>query len=182
MEKRVLLGIVGGVLLVDLGLYSFVLYPLGYQVEEARSRALNAGESLEKSKRTLDAAQSTTEQQVLANTKLREFYDGVLPQDLASARAMMYSRLFTLARSTNLVVERRSSSAEEIRDAGMNRLRTTLVVAGEYRDIRQFIFNLESSMEFIVIDEVVLSQAQEEDVGLVLALAVSSYYPLRRTS
>jgi len=48
---------------------------------------------------------------------------------------------------------------------------------GEYQDLRQFIYELESSPEFIIIDDVTLSQP-EADKPLVLSLQLSTYYRL----
>ena len=56
------------------------------------------------------------------------------------------------------------------------RLRTRVVLAGEYEDIRQFIYELETAPEFILIEEVILSQGDASDEALVLTLGVSTYY------
>ena len=46
----------------------------------------------------------------------------------------------------------------------------------EYEDIRRFIYELETAPEFILIEEVVLSQGDESEEALVLTLGVSTYY------
>ena len=51
-----------------------------------------------------------------------------------------------------------------------------MVLAGEYEDIRQFIFELETAVEFILIEEVILSQGDESDAELVLRLGIATYY------
>ena len=51
-----------------------------------------------------------------------------------------------------------------------------MVLAGAYRDIREFIYRLETAPEFILIEEVLLTQVSETDEALVLTLGVSTYY------
>ena len=52
-----------------------------------------------------------------------------------------------------------------------------MLLAGEYENIRRFIEALETAPEFLVIEEVVLSQRQEaSDSELVLTLGLSTYY------
>ncbi len=51
-----------------------------------------------------------------------------------------------------------------------------MVLAGEYEDIRQFVYELETAPEFILIEEVILSQGDESEAELVLTLGVSTYY------
>ena len=58
----------------------------------------------------------------------------------------------------------------------MGRLQTTMLLAGQYENIRQFIFELETSLEFIVIDEIVLSNGGGLESDLVLTLGLSTYY------
>ena len=48
---------------------------------------------------------------------------------------------------------------------------------GDYENLRQFIYDLESSPEFIIIDDVTLLQP-DPDRPLVLTLQLSTYYRL----
>ena len=176
VEKRVMLGVVAVVLLMDVGLYAFVVYPLAVRVENVGERANVAERRLAASEAALQAAHGTMEGKARADAELQEFYGAVIPQGLARARGLTYPHLSTLARRSKLVLERRSSSSEEDENGALGRLRTTMLLAGEYRDIRRFVFDLERSPEFIVIDEVVLSRGQEIGSSLVLALGVSTYY------
>ena len=51
-----------------------------------------------------------------------------------------------------------------------------MVLAGEYQNIRQFMYRLETASEFILIEEVVLGQDTDSDAQLVLTLGASTYY------
>jgi hypothetical protein len=50
------------------------------------------------------------------------------------------------------------------------------VLTGEYRNIRRFIHNLETAPEFLVIENVALSQGSERERGLSVVVKVSTYY------
>ena len=52
----------------------------------------------------------------------------------------------------------------------------TMLLKGDYRDIRRFIYELETAPEFIVIEEIVLSQGDEGDPAQVLTLGLATYY------
>ena len=179
LEKRVMLGVVGMTLLVDVGLYTFAVYPLTLRVATARERADAASQRLAVSRETLGVARGTMAAKDRVEADLLEFYGGVLPQDLASARGLTYARLSALARESNLQLERRGSTSEEDEDRTLGRLRTTMLLAGDYRDIRRFLYELETSPEFIVIEKVVLSHGNEVGSTLTLALGVSTYYRSR---
>ncbi len=116
------------------------------------------------------------ENKVNADSQLQRFYSAVLPVDLAGARSISSPFLVMLAEDTNLVLERQTSLPEKERGSVLARLRTTMVLAGEYEDIRQFIYELETAPEFILIEEVILSQGDESEEALVLTLGVSTYY------
>ena len=164
------------VLAVDIGLYAFAVYPGTIRVANAERRADTATQALTRVRQSYAAARATAEDKEQADAELQRFYADILPRDLAGARGITYPRLAALARESNLVMERRSSSPEQDEDSRLARLRTSMTLAGEYRDIRRFIHALETSPEFIVIEEVVLSQGDETDSDLVLTLGVSTFY------
>ena len=51
-----------------------------------------------------------------------------------------------------------------------------MLLSGAYRDIRRFIHALETAPEFVVIEEIVLSQGDETEAREVLSLVLSTYY------
>lgn len=176
-EKRLAVGAVGIALLVDVLLFGLAVRPLRAGVTQARARAAAAAERLVAGAAALAAARAQQGDRERAGAELRQFYDVVLPQDLAGARSVTYSRLAALAARLGLALERRTSASD--REAGdrLGRLRTNMLLAGEYENIRRFIEALETAPEFLVIEEVVLSQRQEaSDSELVLTLGLSTYY------
>jgi Tfp pilus assembly protein PilO len=73
-------------------------------------------------------------------------------------------------------MERRASAPERDEDSRLARLQVSMVLSGAYRDIRRFIHALETAPEFVIIEEIVLSQGNETEIGEVLSLGLSTYY------
>ncbi len=175
-EKRTLFTVVALILAVDALLYAFAVFPYSNRLAAAETRAVRAEAQLDLARATYAALSQTSENKVGADGQLQRFYTEVLPVDLARARSISAPFLAQLAEDANLVLERRTSATEKARDSSLARLRTTMVLAGAYEDIRQFIYELETAPEFILIEEVILSQGAESSDGLVLTLGVSTYY------
>lgn len=175
-EKRLWVGTVAVALAVDVALYLLAVYPWRIRVSNARERTEAADQRLKTVEDSYAAAIATVSGKDRADQELRKFYLDVLPKDLVGARRITYPRLAELAEQANLRHERRSTVAEQDRDSNLGRLKTTMVLAGDYRNIRRFIHELEASPEFIVIEEVVLSQSEGTAAALVLTLGVSTYY------
>lgn len=171
-EKRraiVPLAVLAGVNLV---LYATAIYPLNLQVENASQRARASAMRADQARETLGAARAALDSKARAAKELERFYREVLPVDLAGARRATYGRVAQLADELNLRYERRVSAPEDVRDSALVRLVTTMVLVGNYADIRRLIYRLETAPEFLVIDDVTLEQGEE----LGLTLSISTYY------
>ena len=174
-EKRTLVTIVATILVLDLLSYGLAV-SWSNRVSQAETRAAQAAAQLVEARANHAAVSETNANRANADEQLQRFYTDVLPVDLADARSISSPFLVKLAEDTNLVLERRTSVPEKERESLLARLRTTMVLAGAYEDIRQFIYEIETAPEFILIEEVVLSQGDESDEELVLTLGVSTYY------
>ncbi len=175
-EKRGLLTVVAVILAIDIGLYAFAVYPWSNKVAQSEIRMAAAGGQLTDVTGAYAEASQTSSSKAIADSQLERFYSGVLPPDLAAARSLLSPYLDNLAADSNLVLERRTSVAEKERNSPLASLRTIMVLAGEYEDIREFIYELETAPEFILIESVVLGQANSSDDELVLTLGVATYY------
>lgn len=176
VEKRLLIMAVGSVVVLDVALYLVGVYPWTARVTAARERAETAAHTLSLGETTLATVQATRAAKIEADGELDTFYTELLPQGLAGARAITYPTLAALARETGLVLERRSSVADDPQDGPLGRLRTTMFLAGEFQSMRRFIHALESGASFIVIEEILLSQREDMGEPLGLTLGVATYY------
>ena len=176
IEKRFVVTLVLIAIVLNVGLHSLVVYPWSIKVAKAEERTTRALANLGVAAETLDAAQTKMQAKLEADADLQSFYSDVLPQKLSGAREITYLRLAALASETHLRMERRSTTPGQEADSRLASLRTTMLLQGEYADIRRFIYELEIAPEFILIEDVALSQGTSADSALVLTLGLSTYY------
>ena len=174
-EKRTLVTVVAVILVCDVGL-SVLVFQLSNRASQTETRATDAEGLLGQASANYDVFSETSARKAGADSDLQRFYNDVLPVGLANARRISSPLLLQLAQDTNLVLERGGSDVDIQSGSPLRRLRTTMVLAGAYEDIRQFIFELETAPEFILIEEVILSQGEESDAEIVLSLGVATYY------
>ena len=175
VDKRLALTVIGGLVLADALLYGVGVYPQRAGVARAEGRARMAAREVVTGQAALGTARARLDGKTRAKDELQQFYDRVLPQDLAAARSITYPRLAALAGQMGLVLERRTADRDRDEDSELARLRTTMLLAGEYGNVRRFIEALETAPEFLVIEEIVLSQREEVDDAS-LTLGVATYY------
>lgn len=178
VEKRSLVIPLALGIIVNLAVYGLVVYPLGVKSAGAENRAAAAAEALKAAERDHGAARALVSGKSDAEQELATFFDKVLPVDLTAARRLTYGSLPALARRTNVRYQQSRYSPEESkRDARVGRLDIRMVLQGDYESLRQFIYELESSSEFVIIDDVTLTQ-NDPGKPLTLALELSTYYRL----
>ena len=175
-EKRALVVPLALALAANVAFAVVAVYPLRARVATAERRATTVAENLSAAEGRLAAEQAAQAGKAQADEQLRRFYNEVLPPNMAGARAIIYARLALMAEQVNLRYERRSTTPERERGSPLARLHTTLVLAGEYRNVGRFIYQLETSAEFVVIEEVLLEQGPADTSDLVLTLGISTYY------
>ena len=167
------------VVIVNILAYALVVYPLVQRSEGATSRAATATAARQAAERDFAAAQALVAGKTRAQDELATFYDKVLPADFIAASRPIYARLPALAKNANVHYE---ASTFEIdpgtKNERVGRLRTKWVLQGEYENLRRFIFDLETSPEFVIIDSVTLAQA-EAGKPTTLDLELSTYYRVK---
>lgn len=158
------------------GLHLLAVYPLRLGAAQTRQREAASVEALATAQRSYQATRAMMGKIETASEQLERFYTEILPPDLASARGITYARLAAFSTEHNLRIERRNGSSDYEEESDLVRLRVTMLLTGEWPDIRAFIAAVEEASEFIVIQEVVLRQTEEKAAALGLALTVSTYY------
>jgi hypothetical protein len=177
-EKRALVIPLALGVLVNIGVYALVVYPLGVKSAGAADRAVAATQSLAGAERDFAAARDLVTGKTRAEQELATFYDKVLPADLPSARDLTYATLPALARKTNVKFVDRKVDVEPIKkDARLGVLKIRTQWQGDYESLRRFIYELESAPAFVIIDDMTLAQ-NDETKPLVLMLQLSTYYRL----
>jgi Tfp pilus assembly protein PilO len=162
-------------LLVNIVAYVLVVRPLGVRSASAADRARAASQNLKAAEADRDAARALVAGKTLAEQELATFYDKVLPANLSAARRMTYSALPALARRANVRYDASHTTIEEVKNQRLSRLRISMVLEGNYDSVRQFIYELETTPAFVIIDDVTLAQ-KDPDRPLALSLELSAYF------
>lgn len=166
-------------LFLNLVVYLFVVLPMAQRSAGAADRAQAAAAALRVAERDQVTARELVDGKARADEELNAFYQKVLPADLTAARRMTYSSLPALARRTNVRYETRRFDTPDLKeDERLGRLEIRMVLQGEYADLRKFIYELERAPEFVVIDDVTLTEGTENE-PLTLRLDLSTYYNVR---
>ena len=173
-HRRIILPLLAA-LGVNILAYALIVYPLSQRVANVTQRDRAAEAALAQARAEYGQASGTLTGKAQASTELTTFYNDVLPRDLTGARRLTYLRLAQLARESNLRFQRGSYEPVDERDSTLTRLKVRMVLAGSYADVRTFIHELESSPEFVVIDNVELVEGADGG-DLVVTLELSTYY------
>ena len=181
-EHRRLVTGLGMALLVNVLVYAVVVNPLSQRVANVEQREVAAEQALAAARAEHAAASGTLTGQSRASAELATFYSDVLPQSLSGARRLTYLRLAQLARESNLNYERATYAPVAETDSTLTRLQIQLVLSGTYANMRDFIYQLETAPEFVVIDNVQLAEGADGGGSLVVTLDLSTYYRRSGTS
>ena len=175
-EKRAIVLPLGVALLVNVGVYAFIVYPLSSRAAGAVDRASAATRALTAAVRDEAAARALVTSKAHAEQELATFYDKVLPDSQSAARRITYAHLPELARKAAVKYEARHTEVDVNRvNPRVGRLKIRMVLQGDYEGFRQFVYDLESAPEFLIIEDVTLSQG-DPGKPLTLTINLSAYY------
>jgi Tfp pilus assembly protein PilO len=167
---------VGLVLAINLAVLVMAVLPLRQSAASASTRAEASAQTLRLALQELKNAEATRDGQTQAAKDLERFYAEVLPSDLTAARRITRVRFTEMARSHDVAFESGVASPETVRDSTLERLHVTYALSGNWDDIRQLIYEIETGPDFIVIDNVQLEEGRLANAQLSLTLELSTYY------
>jgi hypothetical protein len=178
-ENRRYLWPLAAALLINLGVYGLVVYPLGVKSATAVDRAAAAAGVREAAERDMARAAALVAGKTTAEQELTTFYQKVLPPTLDAARRLTYAKLPALARKANVKFEERRTDIDQQqqKNSRLGRLQTRIVLEGDYESLRQLLYELETTPEFLIVDDVSVTQP-DVSKPLMLTLNVSTYYRL----
>jgi Tfp pilus assembly protein PilO len=158
-------------------LFALLVFPLSRQVTNAEQEALQQREVLRRARQDAASAKATVQGKQQADISLRRFYAEVLPANASAARGITYRRLAQLARDSNLRLQRGTNEAQREKGSSLEKLTTTYMLSGDYRDVRRFIYALETAPEFMVLENIALTAPSDErERSLTVRLDVATYY------
>ena len=174
-EKRWIILPLAILAVVNVAVYLFFVRPLAASTAGAADRAARAAASAASASRDEAAARALVTGAESATDKLQAFYNDVLPADRSTARRMTYVPLADLAVRHQVRYDRRSQEfVEADEDQRLTRLQMQMDLEGPYERVRQFIFDVESGQEFVIIDDIALRESEDDRIQL--AIGVSTYF------
>jgi hypothetical protein len=177
-EKRSLIVPLVIAIIANVALYALVVFPLGHQVTSAQREAQSTRDQLVRARNDFQSAKATVTGKQQADVALQTFYKDVLPSDQGLARRLTYTRLAQLAKEANVRLASGTNSVKREKGSTLSKLTTTYTLTGEYRDVRRFIYSLETAPEFIVLENVALTSGNDQQVnrGLAVNLDIATYF------
>jgi hypothetical protein len=174
-EKRRFIYPLAAALILNGVLLAAVVLPLSKRVAGGEQAASRAAAALAAAKRDYNAARGTVTGKDSADAELKKFYSAVLPVDQSQARRVTF-KLVDMARKANLTSGPARTKQSHTRDSALGKLTIEQTLTGQYRNLRQFIYDLETSPEFLILEDVSLSQSKEGSDTLVMNMRVATYY------
>lgn len=175
-EHRRLFTTLAVLILANIAVYAFIVYPLGQRVANSQQRDEAAEQGLAAARAEHALATGTLTGKDRASTELTTFYRDVLPADVSGARRLIHLRLLQLARESGLQFQRWQFERVEDRDSTLSSLRTEMILSGSYDDMRTFIYELETAPEFVVVENVSLAEEDANAGALVVTLQLATYF------
>lgn len=177
-EKRHLLVPLAIGIIAIIVLYVVVMLPLGRQVANTERDERAAREQLVKARQDYNNAKATVTGKQQADSALQKFYKDVLPADQSVAQRLTFTRLTELARQANVKLEHGTNAVTREKGSSLSKLTTRYTLTGNYPDVRRFIYSLETAPEFIVLENIGLSSAndQQSSRAVAMTLDIATYF------
>jgi Tfp pilus assembly protein PilO len=175
-EHRAALLPVAILLAINIVVLLAVVLPLSRTVATNERRVNNAMRARQLAEAELKQAEAMRDGKAKATTDLDTFYKQVLPSSLGVASRITELKIQQLAKKHGVTYQRTTATPEDVRDSALERMSLTMRLTGEYEDVRAFLYDLETSPEFVVIDKVDLAEGLDSNAPLSLSLEVSTYY------
>lgn len=150
--------------------------PMSRSVASAESRAREASADAQAAAAELAAATATRDGRDTATRELAVFRSDVLPKDVGAARRLLQLKVAQLARAHEVTFARSVATPEAIRDSQLSRLQASIELVGRYQDVREFLYELETAPDFVIVDSIVLAEGEDAASPLNLTLVLSTYF------
>ena len=179
-ERRSLLVPLFALLIIDGVLLGAVVFPLRSSVASAEQDAAAAQSTLAQANQRMKMMQAAQTSRDRAEKELATFYGSVLPKGQVEASRILLVEIARLARENNLRLGARAWEPEKVKDSDLQRLTGKVDLTGDYGAILRFIYDVETSEQFLVINSISLAQATRQVGGasgaLQLSIEMGTYY------
>lgn len=180
-RRRVVLPLVL-LLVVNVAVLAIGVFPLRRAVASAEQDAAEASVKLRDANLALKRARDADGAKKRADVELAKFYTDILPASLSGSKGAVRLASFWLQKvAADANVQFKSATAftqERVKDSQLIRYSGQITLNGDYANFRKFLYEVETSQEFVIIEKVQISQpALAQGPGtLEIELDVSTYF------
>jgi Tfp pilus assembly protein PilO len=176
-RRRVLLPVIA-LLAINGGVLLLGVLPLKRSVTLAEQSAVEARIDLANAQRQEMQARAQLDGRDRAVVELQKFYEQILPPTFARATVVTNFWLQGVAEQAGIKFHSGQWQSDEVRDSRLIEYTGQVTLTGDYSDIRQFLYRVETAEQFVIIESVELSQSStaQDQSAIEVALAVSTYY------
>jgi len=164
------------VLLANLLVYAFYVFPLSQRVNNVTERTAAAEGELNAARLQHAQASNVVTGRAQSAERLETFYNTVLPANSLAARQLASPRLDQLARQSNVHAKRIATQFVTDHDHTLTRLEIRMDVSGPYDAIRRFVHQLERSRDFVVVENMRITEASDDEMQLNVQLELATFY------
>jgi Tfp pilus assembly protein PilO len=179
-ERRSVLVPLLALLLIDAVLLGAVVFPLRGVVAANDDAATAVRTTLAQANQRMKMMQAARISRDQAAKDLTTFYGSILPSGRDDAMRILLVEIARLARESNLTLGPRAWEPEKIKDSDIERLTGKVELTGDYGAILRFIYDVETSESFLVINSISLAQANTQAAAaagtLRLSVEMGTYY------
>jgi hypothetical protein len=183
-ERRAVMVPLALFLLANIGVLLGVVWPMQRAVNGADEARYQATASLAAARKLETDWKAKRTSKDRADLELRKFYSEILPVNFRGAVNVANFFLQRVATESQLILRSGTWEPEPIKGSRLTRVSGTVTLLGDYANIRQFLYEVETAQEFVVIERVELSEANstQNDNRLELTLVVATYYVTDRNT
>lgn len=179
-ERRSILVPLLALLIIDGVMLGAVVFPLRNSVAASEAQATEAQTTLAQANQRMKMMQAARTSRDRAQKELATFYESILPKSQAEASRILLVEIEHVARENGLRLGARAWEPEKVKDSDLQRLTGKVELTGDYGAILRFIYDVETSESFLVINSIALSPATRQIGGsngvLQLSVEMGTYY------
>lgn len=155
-----------------------VVFYLDASLNALRDSKQDAIAKLDAARKDEASAKGQKTSKDLADVQLAKFYTEILPRNFQAARDIVNFWLGHIARQTRVSFRAGQYDSAAVRDSRLTKVSGDITLVGDYADIRRFLYEVETSQEFVIIEKVQLSQpnAIQGNDKLEVGLSIATYF------
>jgi len=162
-------------LIINLGVLSTYRFLLAGQAQMRASRVERLGAELTELQAHRQALDDVMEKAEINRLRVEEFYGRWLSSE-ADRLTQVIAEVKRMARSSGVRTSGFRYPDEVLEEFGLVRRSIVFSVEGDYKELRRFLYFLEHADQFLILEEIGVSDSSQEDADIRVPLRVSTLF------